>query len=413
MSLAPAVGAPANCGSFAGEDAPASRFSKGSMASTRFFLRATQVPRILSPSEVLETSVQDRNVTRSVGDTLITDYAVNVEYLVPDFAFDSPINVESQDETILLPPESLIAQGVSPGRTILKATAPGGEFAATHVTVRVTSGSVSDAFKSYVQGSAARNVADAIDLRIADKDASSKPIFSTQNHSAGVYVRNAACWAADLDLTCISPWNSTGGSQRAGTLISPRHVLFCEHLNFHPNPGASIRFVAADNTVTTRTITALETHPDYSPYYPDITIGVLDSDVPNTISFARILPGNWPRHFPSLAQGLAALPALALDQEEKALISELSSSSNLFNIFVAPTDPKRAIFFERIVTGDSGNPAFLIINDQLVVLNTWTYGGAGTGTNLVPHKDAINTMMTSLGGGYQLTEVDLGDFPSY
>lgn len=46
-------------------------------------------------------------------------------------------------------------------------------------------------------------------------------------------------------------------------------------------------------------------------------------------------------------------------------------------------------------------------------LNTWTYGGAGAGSNLVPRKDAINTMMTNLGGGYQLTEVDLSSFPTY
>jgi hypothetical protein len=140
-------------------------------------------------------------------------------------------------------------------------------------------------------------------------------------------------------------------------------------------------------------------------------VGVLDSDVPNTISFVKILPQNWNDYLPSLFS-LYRLPCLVLDQEEKALISELSSLSTTAN-FSAPNNSTRLAFFESIITGDSGNPAFLIIDDELVIITVWTFGGAGGGTSILFHKDAINTMMTTLGGGYSLTEIDLSEFTDY
>jgi hypothetical protein len=55
----------------------------------------------------------------------------------------------------------------------------------------------------------------------------------------------------------------------------------------------------------------------------------------------------------------------------------------------------------------------LIINGNLVVIGTFTSGGAGGGTLISDHIDAINTMMTTLGGDYQLTSIDLSSFDSY
>ena len=420
MSLAPALGAPLNCGTLVGATAPAHIFAKAPVASPRFRLRVTPITRVSTPASSATVTDKDRVVSRVTGDTLITDYEVAVEYLVPDTDLSAGLVFSSSNTATLQTPANNIAQAVAPGNVILKATAPTGEFAAVAIRVEYRAGATSDTFIEYVAAAAASNATAAVDDRIANKDATAKPIYSTQNHETATYVRNPNCWAASLDLTCISPWNSTGGGTRAGTLISPRHVLFCEHLDFHPTVGATIRFIAADNTVETRTITALATHPDYTPNYqytphfPDITIGVLDSDVPNTISFAKVLPQNWGEYFPSVGAPVAGLtiPSLVLDQEEKALVADWRSSSML-NYFALPVNAQRQIFFETIISGDSGNPAFLIINDELVVLNTWTFGGAGSGTNLVPHKDAINTMMTSLGGGYQLAEVDLSGFPAY
>ena len=53
----------------------------------------------------------------------------------------------------------------------------------------------------------------------------------------------------------------------------------------------------------------------------------------------------------------------------------------------------------------------MIINNTAVLLTQWTFGGAGQGDEDAYYAPAINAAMTSLGGGYQLTEIDLTAFP--
>jgi len=243
----------------------------------------------------------------------------------------------------------------------------------------------------------------AADTRIA-VPGKTKPIYSTQDHAAPAYVRNVACWAADLDLTCISPWNSTGANTRAGTLISPRHLVWAQHYSI-PN-GATIRFVDASNNVVTRTVVNSQRIGT-----TDLRIGVLDSDVTGC-TFAKVLPDDWATYIPT--NGLE-IPCLALDQQEKALVTDLyrvvSGGGTAFQV---PTDATRLTFYESLIPGDSGNPAFLIINGELVILTVWEFGGAGRGSSVTANKAAIEAAMVALGGTYTtLTAIDLSGFNSY
>ena len=95
-----------------------------------------------------------------------------------------------------------------------------------------------------------------------------------------------------------------------------------------------------------------------------------------------------------------------------SIIAELYSLSTTCSL-LNPSNATRLSYYENMITGDSGNPVFLIINGQLVIITVITYGGAGSGTSVAFHKDAINTMMATLGGGYSLTEVSLSGFNSY
>lgn len=237
-------------------------------------------------------------------------------------------------------------------------------------------------------------------------------MFSTQDHTAPTYVRNVNHWATDhvQKLTCCSPWNSDGSFTKAGTLISPRHVVFATH--FLPAVSSTIRFIAADNTIVTRTITALESITVTGPLFPDITIGILDSDVPASISFAKVLPDGWESKLPNIES--SRLPVVCTDQEEKLLIRQASRiASTQLNgnaVFTVPSDPSYLTFYENLISGDSGNPCFFIINGDLVLLTVWSTGGGGSGTSVAAFKAEINTIMTNLGGGYQLTEIDLSGF---
>lgn len=273
-----------------------------------------------------------------------------------------------------------------------------------------------DTLLGYAAGSLRRHVVDDVATRLdGTTPAAALRLFATRDHTAASYVRNAAVWIPPSLATTIAVWNSTSnGAQRAGTLISPRHVIFARH--YQIAEGATLRFVTAANVVVTRTMTAKASLPVVAGYYPDITVGVLDSDVPEGIAFAKVLPGDWEDYMPSPGP-TRRIPALTLDQEAKALVSDLvhvaDSTDHPFATFARPVDPALTPWYEDKVGGDSGQPAFLIINDELVLLTVWTFGGGGSGTSIVRNKDAINALMTSLGGGYQLTEVDLSGFNRY
>lgn len=234
-------------------------------------------------------------------------------------------------------------------------------------------------------------------------EGATKPVFSSQNHTAATYTRSTTCWAKTINLSGVSPWNSNAGVFWAGTLISPRHVIFAAHAA--PPNGSTIRFVAMDGTVVNRTLSATVNVGG------DILVGVLSSDVPGSISFAKLLPAS---ASPLL---IAGTPLLAFDQEENALVTEFYGVTDNYGLDTGgawinevPSNPPRSSFYEAIVSGDSGNPAFIIVHGAPVLVTAWTYGGPGAGPAYHLHLAAINAAMTSLGGGYQVTTIDLSEF---
>jgi hypothetical protein len=378
--------------------------------------------RLTSSTTSGAATVQDRNEVTSTAASYVSDYQ-----LTPVLSGDTlgaAFVWESLDENVATVSSSGFVTHVAPGYVDITLTIAG-QTTQTALTMAVGGGTTQTTVTSYVSGSLAQHIIDGVDTRLSGKSAATAlRIFTSQDHTNQVYVRNPNVWCADLVapvLTCLSPWNSTGANTMAGTLISPRHIIFAAH--YQIATGATVRFVKADGTVVNKVMTAKLTHPNYTPYYPDITIGVLDSDVPSGISFARILPANIAPKLPSFGMVIGNqwcnLPSLTLDQEEKALVTnyyadQIQFVGQLASRFTNPVlGTLRAPFFENKIVGDSGNPALLIINDTPVIVCVWTSGGAGSGTAIANHKTAINTMMTTLGGGYQLTEIDLSGFPTY
>ncbi|XP_046328945.2 uncharacterized protein LOC124112828 [Haliotis rufescens] len=236
-----------------------------------------------------------------------------------------------------------------------------------------------------------------------------KKVYTKQDHANKVYVRNKDCWAYGLDLTSISPWNSNLANRKAGTLVSPRHALWARHYSIKLN--STIRFVDQDNNVVERRVVKSKTvsGPNlHGIFGQDIVVGELDSDVPSSISFSKVMPRNLTTFRVPYTMHI---PAMSTDQEEKALVDDFYYYSAVnAGLRVPLTTSIRHDYYERKIGGDSGNPTFFIIDNQLVLLFVFTTGGAGGGTSINHYFDQINEIMAKEGGGYQLTEMDLSKF---
>ncbi len=252
-------------------------------------------------------------------------------------------------------------------------------------------------------------------------------VYSSQNPyggvgDAGIWVRNSNCWINGVsNISCFSPAQRSGASwnTRGGTLITRKHVLFAKHYktSILPNGGTPLIFVDENNNAIRRNII------QYGDDISDITIALLDSEVPSNIKIAKVLPKNyqdymvlgWPTGG-DLDYGLLGILGVGLDQEEKAHVktSTTVDYNSLYHIIAFDnfSGPQGSInpypqWTEDIVVGDSGNPVFYIIDNELVVLTTWW-----TPTNgpfITKRYDQVNAIIEELspGQGYSLTPIDL------
>lgn len=207
-------------------------------------------------------------------------------------------------------------------------------------------------------------------------------------------LRNPQCWGVGLDLTafCITP--------QAGVLVSPRHVLFVTH--YHPALGATLQWVTQDNQTISRTLSAIVSLPDTAYLHPDITVGVIDSEVPASISFVKVF-GN----ASELDWNGYRVPVVIKDQFNtlhEADVHQIFSPSMSPAVWLqVPVSPVRLPRFKSIVAGDSGSPVCLVSGNKVILMTLLSQGGSGRGTFLASYIAPINAAMQQLGGTEQLT----------
>lgn len=270
-------------------------------------------------------------------------------------------------------------------------------------------------FIGYTSDSLSYAVSDSVDSRISGKDATTtKPIFSVRDNATPSYIRNTSCWLGAVRIDCVSVWTSSTGNLFCPTAIAPDCVIGAAHA--FPSVGSTIRFVTMDNQIIERTITAALTHPDYTPYMPDLRVGKLSSALPESFVYPSVLPANFRIYAPSL-NTTRAMAALKLDQESKALTSDLGqitlNSRAIFQRAYGVNKDKRNEFYEDSIGGDSGAPCFLILSGNLVLLTLLTEGGWGAGTFVSDFIPAINEMMAQLDSTHTLTQSNLTPFTTY
>lgn len=385
------------------------------VASLQFTQPLTFVPRVVGTQTTVSSTDRDLSYTDVTSPQTV--YDVSWPYSLGNTGYSAGQVTRSASPAGILSPGGTAAAWTweSNGVVTLTLSTPARDYSRTvrtydqsQSTARTITGSTAGSVRAHCV--AQTDTRAAAFAGIAERHR----LFSAWNPGTS-YTRNTSAWVTggtDIDMTPVSTWNDEtaafGNTWRGQTLVSPRHYIGAAH--WAVGTGAVLHFITADNTLVSRTVAGTQVIAG-----TDIIVGVLDSDVPSSISFARILPDNWADYLPTLS--VANVPVCKLDRGQNVWIADLAelrtdgfSGTNLRQ----PTLASRLPYYIDSANGDSGSPLFLAVNDKMVLLGSLNGGGfGGEGSFLTPYRAAINAAMSTLGGGYTLTDADLSGFTSY
>ena len=206
---------------------------------------------------------------------------------------------------------------------------------------------------------------------------------------------NEKFWLKGVNFSCASPWSNESGTVRAGTLISKRHIIFAKH--FPLWKGCRVLFVDQQGEVCPCRVAATKALGEC-----DIAVGLLDYEVTPSIHPAKILPDDYAKW---IGDG-KGMPIVTFNQREQALLSECCGITSNSVSNVASTNLSWKALGGKIVTGDSGNPAFLLIGNEPILLYCLYSGGVGHGPAIHRYRNQIQEAMDELCPGYKLEAFD-------
>jgi hypothetical protein len=228
-------------------------------------------------------------------------------------------------------------------------------------------------------------------------------LFSGFTQATFSWIRNPASWVRVFNWTGVSAGINGLGGVGGGTLISRRHVLFANHVPY-PDRPFDIFFANASSRTFTYKVTNVQQVGD-----TDIAIGTLDRDADPSLNVYRVLPDNWTQYIANKAESFNkmgvtgtnyafVLPVLYSGQNRKVSTADVVNISlGLAGVNIPAFEVARA-FGDPIIGGDSGNPIFAMLGDELVLLGAWYTGPdrgftVGTFPWLITQRGAIEKIM--------------------
>ena len=238
-------------------------------------------------------------------------------------------------------------------------------------------------------------------LRVADPALALSRFENYPNGAAkDVFRPNQRFWATNFDFSCASPWNSQGGSTRAGTLSSKRHIVFAKHFPL----AVGTRLVFVDNAGG-----VCPCHLDAVRFVEgaDIAVGLLNAEVTPNIHPAKILPPDAAKYI-GTGEGLAVG---TFNQREMLYATEMNAMPTNGPRWGhmrchVPKESHWQPFRNRLIGGDSGNPAFLLIGNEPILIYCLTGGWSGSGPPIHLYRNKVQQAMDDLCPGYTLEEFD-------
>lgn len=165
-------------------------------------------------------------------------------------------------------------------------------------------------------------------------------------------------WTSRFDLSGVS-WNDP----RTVTAISPVHVVMAAHY-IRPT-YTPVVFHDCNGRLHSRKITRVMPLSDGT----DIAVGLLDQPLPPGIAKYRL----------ATAADLAPMQLVLVTDQTMSLSLHRLGGIAAQRVILGndPAIPRG--YWRKLVTGDSGNPAFVMKGGELLLLTTFTGGGSGSG----------------------------------
>lgn len=288
-------------------------------------------------------------------------------------------------------------------------------------------------FIAYENGTMGHRFSSSLDTRIEGQNpASTKAVFATKDHATGTYVRNLSRVLGDVDMSCVSAWNSWQGTKFCLTLIGDDIAIGSHHVT-HPD-GTTERWVTNDNTIVERTVLSSVRIESFEQStgrgLTDVRLYRLSSAMPESIKRCKIVPADpFPKtHFihhgtspvKQFGTGSNSIkhgePVVWIDHNQNVCVGELWGSTVLTPyafvlLFRQPTQADRLAFYKLPVSGDSGFGIFSLDDDELVIQSAWTTNNSGS--KISWFMPQIEAAISDLGSISTLTKMDFSGFPTY
>ena len=230
-------------------------------------------------------------------------------------------------------------------------------------------------------------------------------------------------WSTNFWLKGVSGLSATpiGGSNNQAadglmTMVSPRHYLFATHMG--PDHFL-MAFLDTNNVIFWRktiqrvNITSLYTGGNTN----DISVGILDEELPPSVGFLPVLPTDYTNYLPDNATSF--VQGIGMNQDMRLVSQPMALNDPLFinwNPFVSSPFGLTTDWNVVIRGGDSSDPEMLLIGNQLVlaahnymVTKGPNYGATFNAINQHMHYLSTNN---AVGSDYQLTPFSLTNWPT-
>lgn len=199
-------------------------------------------------------------------------------------------------------------------------------------------------------------------LNILPQKAGKNFVFDAYSHPQTREVAWSRFWTRRLDFTGVA-WDNP----RTLTMITPRHAVLAKH--YVRKAGDVVRLHDRRGREVQRVLQGLVGLD--GPW--DVAVGILNEPVPSGVSHYKLLEPSETLH-----EELLGTLALVTDNERRVHVHECGQMSANTVAFRFPRSLPKG-FFEPLITGDSGNPSFLLVRGEMVLLETHHRGGAGVG----------------------------------